>query len=212
MENELPVHVTRLAAGRRLRTTWGGARGCVDGRLRESSTVPPRATTSEEGGRMPASAAGSSTGPGRQGSKRGPWRGSQSGAFDASLVANRRPGPRARCARTPARPLPRLGQALSAAPAPDRAAYRRAAPEVEVLQAAATASWPAGRPRYRVKRGRGVVRVGPACQPPVMRAAVLRVVVRQIWFASTASVTACDILSRGTGGRARCRRACSSAG
>ena len=49
---------------------------------------------------------------------------------------------------------------LSAAPAPDRAASE-AAPEVEVLPSAATASWPAGRPRYRVNRGRGVVRVGP---------------------------------------------------
>ena len=58
------------------------------------STVPVihlsrvAATTSEEGGRTPASAAGSPTVPGRQGVQRGPWRGSQSGAFDASLVAN----------------------------------------------------------------------------------------------------------------------------
>ena len=41
--------------------------------------------------------------------------------------------------------------------------------------------------------GAGSDWVGPA-PPPVMRAAVLRVAVRQIWFASTASVTACDII------------------
>ena len=45
----------------------------------------------------------------RGGAPRGPWRGSPSGAFDAFLVATRRPGPRARCARTLPHPTRRRG-------------------------------------------------------------------------------------------------------
>ena len=60
-------------------TPSSGVSACCDVRGRVA------ATTSEESGRTPASAAGSSTVPGRLGAQGEPWRGLQSGAFDASL-------------------------------------------------------------------------------------------------------------------------------
>ena len=104
-----------------------------------ATTPRVAATTAEDGGRPPARTAGSSIVPGRRAPLE-PWRGSPSGAFDASLVATRRPGPRARCARTLPHPTRRRG---------DGAEYEAAGRR----RAASSAVFPTGREQAGQCRG-----------------------------------------------------------
>ena len=98
-------------------------------RCSEAASLPPRLKTADD--RRPDR---------RGGAPRGPWRGSPSGAFDAFLVATRRPGPRARCARTLPHPTRRRG---------DEAEYEAAGRR----RAASSAVFPTGRVRAGQYRG-----------------------------------------------------------